>query len=140
MMSIIRAVGALTLAANFFLSGCANANEQEQYAEIAAELIHVTRAVEAEIRYVDPTSAELTDEALLEKSLADTPNWREPYEGYGMIARVIGGHAVVMVCTEDKTVGLLEDSGCTPAFDNYLAGSGGNACTPTFTPENVCAK
>lgn len=137
MMSIARLIATLVIAVTFLAAGCSDADDTD-YPELAARLMQITRAVEAEVRYGDAASAELVDEALLQKALAEKPGWRQPFEGHALIARVLDGHAVVLVCSADKQRGLLEDSGCTPAFDNYLTGDVPVACAPTMTAENVC--
>lgn len=50
------------------------------------------------------------------------------------------GHAVVLLCCEDLSRALLEDSACTPAVDRDETAAPGRACAFSLDPVAACAR
>ncbi len=51
-----------------------------------------------------------------------------------------GGHVVVLLCCEDGSRALLEDSACTPAVDRDESAAPGRACGFSIDPVAACAR
>lgn len=106
--------------------------------EIASFMIQHSAALEAEVIFGNAETKSLQDEALLTKALAHKKDWRDIYSDYKLLARIIGEHTVILVCTPDGEKALLEDSSCTASFDKYRHLSE-SSCSISYTPQNICS-
>ncbi len=123
----------------FVLNGCATVNKKDISEEMyikASALTKLTTTVEGTVRYTNPPNS-LSDQELLERSTEDDPDILEPFNGYVLKVNREFQHAIILVCSMDGTKGLLEDAGCTAAFDNHLW-QGNNSCAFTLRSDLVC--
>ncbi len=58
---------------------------------------------------------------------------------YPLQVRAQGGHAVVLLCCEDGSRALIEDSACTPGIDRDESRRPRSACAFTIDPAAACA-
>lgn len=107
----------------FLLNGCASVSHKGDNSETmyikASALTKLSAAVEATVRY-DNVPNTLSDQELLMLSTQDDPTLLEPFNGYVLKVNREFDHAIVLMCNEEGTKGLLEDAGCTAPMDNYL--------------------
>ncbi len=125
----------------FLLSGCAiishKDNSEEMYIKASA-LTKLSSAVEGIVRY-ESFPDTLSDQNLLKLSAEDDPSLLEPFNGYVLKVNREFNHAIVLVCNSDGTQGLLEDAGCTAAFDKHLWQKKAS-CAFTIQSNLVCAE
>ncbi len=124
----------------FLLNGCAFVSHKKDNSETmyikASALTKLSAAVEATVRY-DNVPNTLSDQELLMLSTQDDPALLEPFNGYVLKVNREFNHAIVLMCNEEGTKGLLEDAGCTAPMDNHLWQK--NAlCTFTIHLDVVC--
>jgi len=94
----------------------------------ASALTKLSAAAESAVRYKD-APGELTDRALLQWATSHDPALLAPFSAYTLKVLRQDRHALVLVCTEDGTIALLEDAGCTAGLDRHRWRD---------TPEAVC--
>ncbi len=106
----------------FLLNGCAIVGHKDNSEEMfmkASALTKLSSAVEGTVRYENLPDT-LNDQDLLILSTVDDPSLLEPFNGYVLKVNREFNHAIVLVCNNDGTQGLLEDAGCTAAMDSHL--------------------
>lgn len=112
--------------------------EDEQRAGLARQMTDVTAAAES-IAHERP---ELSGAQVLAEMRVDPD--------VGPLVRALGsyplqvlarsGHAVVLLCCEDRSHALLEDSACTPAVDHDESAAPRRACTFSLDPIAACTR
>ena len=122
--------------------GCASAayspNEEAMLTKASA-LTKLSAAAESAVRYKD-APAELTDRALLAWATTHDPALLAPFSAYTLKVLRQERHAVVLVCTQDGAVALLEDAGCTAELDRHQwRDRPGTGCGFSIEPSVVCA-
>ena len=113
----------LAMAFLIVLAGCATLATGQTYSEeqmltAAAALTKVSAAAEANLRYGSPSDT-LSDAEFLAQSVAHDPELLRPFSAYQIKATRQGGHAAILVCSQDGAIALLEDAGCTAAMDRH---------------------
>lgn len=113
----------LMIAVVIALAGCATLATGQTYSEeqmmtAAAALTKVSAAAEANLRYGEPSDS-LSDAEFLTQSVAHDPGLLTPLSAYQVRATRQGGHAAILVCSQDGSLALLEDAGCTAAMDRH---------------------
>ena len=101
-----------------FNAGCAHycvADKEEMYS-LASALTKLTTAVEEKVLFRE-APAEMKDMELIHFSTSHDPRLKEPFAGYLLKAHAVNGHAVVLVCDQSGSRGLLEDGGCSAVVD-----------------------
>jgi len=111
----------LVVATVMLLIGCrtTRADGSTEMYELAAALTKLSLALESTVRYKAPPD-DADDETLLALATEHDKSLREPFRDYKVRVLRADRHAVVLVCKEDGTIGLLEDAGCTPKLDVHL--------------------
>lgn len=133
----------IVLLASLFIltTGCATdgstKNPDEMYIAASA-LTKLSASVESTVRYKNPPE-NISDEELLQLATEHDPSLMTPFSGYTVRVLREDRHAVVLVCSEDGTLGLLEDIGCTAAMDKHLWQVEGSDCNFTLTSSSACA-
>lgn len=112
--------------------------EDEQRAGLARQMTDVTAAAES-IAHERP---ELSGAQVLAEMRRD-PDVGPLLGGFAayrlqVLAR--GGHAVVLLCREDGSLVLLEDSACTPTIDRDESAAPGRACAFSLDPVAACTR
>lgn len=115
---------------------CRHADEPR--AGLARQMTDVTAAAES-IAHERP---ELRGDQVLAEMRAD-PDVGALVSALGsyrlqVLAR--GGHAVLLLCCEDSSRALLEDSACTPAVDRDESAAPRRACAFSLDPVASCAR
>ena len=105
----------------FTASGCASyhSNKGETMRPLASALTKLSSQAESLVRYQAPP-VDATDEELLQLATKNDPGFLDTFKGYKLRVRSQDRHAIILLCTEDGTVGLLEDLGCTASLDRNL--------------------
>lgn len=101
--------------------GCASTGQslnEETMLIKASALTKLSAAAESAVRYKDAPE-NLTDRALLQWATSHDPALLAPFSAYTLKVLRRDRHAVVLVCTEDGTIALLEDVGCTAQMDRH---------------------
>lgn len=133
----------IVLLASLFIltTGCATdgstKNPDEMYIAASA-LTKLSASVESTVRYKNPPE-NISDEELLQLATEHDPSLMTPFSGYTVRVLREDRHAVVLICSEDGTLGLLEDIGCTAAMDKHLWQVEGSDCNFTLTSSSACA-
>ncbi len=79
------------------------------------------------------------DPGLLDAATTHDPSLLEPFRGYHLEAAARAGYGVVLVCTPDRSVLLLEDAGCTPNLDvAWYREAEPVPCAFTLDPVRLC--
>lgn len=84
----------------------------------ASALTKVAAAAESAARYKDP-SPDLSEREFLEFSTQHDPSLLEPFAGFMLRAMWRDRRGIVLVCSADGTIRLLEDAGCTAELDKH---------------------
>jgi hypothetical protein len=90
--------------------------DKEEMYSLASALTKLTTAVEEKVLFKE-APAEMKDMALVDFSTSHDPRLKEPFVGYLLKAQGVNGHAVVLVCDQSGSKGLLEDGGCSSVVD-----------------------
>ncbi len=105
----------------------------------ASALTKLSAAAESAVRYKDAPE-DLADRALLEWATSHDPALLAPFSAYTLKVLRQGRHAIVLVCTEDGAIALLEDAGCTAELDRHRwRDTPDAACGFSIEPRIVCA-
>lgn len=121
------------------LTGCAAVSHKDVSEDMyikASALTKLTSSVEATVRYQQP-STNFTDDELIKLSVEDDPAQLEPFAGYTLKVNRDFDHAILLVCNNDGTQGLLEDAGCTAMLDKHLWQENAS-CAFTLSSDVVC--
>ena len=111
----------LPILMTFFISGCAcyNSNTSEAMRPLASALTKLSSETEALVRYGNPPPP-ITEEELLKLATKNDPGFLDTFNGYTLHALSQDRHVIILLCTEDRKQGLLEDLGCTASLDRNL--------------------
>ena len=104
------------------ISGCADYHSNDEGKAIrplASALTKLSSEVESVVRYEDPP-ANATDDDLLKLATKNDPGFLDTFSGYKLRVLSQERHAILLLCTEDRKRGLLEDLGCTSSLDRNL--------------------
>lgn len=124
------------------LAGCAvnqPAGDEDAMMIKAAELIKLSTAVEASVRYEAEQSARLDDAALLKFATRDDAALLERFSGYALRLARGDRHVAVLVCSADGWRGLFEDAGCTVAMDRHAWREADSRCEFRLDLATLCA-
>lgn len=131
------------LAALVFAASCATSlgSEDEEIADKAVSLGYVAVAVDGFVRYGSP-APDLTGPALVREATSQNPELLEPLAGYYLTARQENGLTSVLMCDDELTRAIAEDSGCTSArLDAPIwRNSPGTACEFQLVLDIVCER
>ena len=86
---------------------------------LGSALTKLSAAVESTVRYKDPEDR-ISDAELLILATRHDPGLLEPFADYTVLVLRQDKHALVLVCTKDGNIGLLEDAGCSSELDRHL--------------------
>lgn len=103
----------------------------------ASALTKVAVAAESAARYKDP-SPDLSEREFLEFSTRHDPSLLEPFSGFTLRALWRDRRGIVLVCTADGKVRLLEDAGCTAELDKHHWRETESACDFSINVAEVC--
>lgn len=109
---------ALTCLAVWSSVATAQAVTEEEMLVKASALTKVAAAAESAARYKDP-SPDLSEREFLELSTQHDPSLLEPFAGFKLRAMWRDRRGIVLVCSADGTIRLLEDAGCTAELDKH---------------------
>lgn len=130
----------LFLMYTLLIQGCATVTKSEQNIELmnikASALTKLSNAVEATVS-LDAPDESVSDEEIFKISTEDDPSLLEPFAGYLLKINRDGGHAVILMCSPDGKIGLLEDAGCTARMDEHLW-QNKNSCQFTLSATALC--
>ncbi len=133
--------GLLVCAVVVATMGCASTGQspnEETMLIKASALTKLSAAAESAVRYKDAPE-DLTDRALLQWATSHDPALLAPFSAYTLKVLRQGRHAVVLMCTEDGTIALLEDAGCTAELDRHRwRDTPGAVCGFSIEPRVVC--
>lgn len=127
----------------FVLAGCASLPSEQQAREeemliAASALTKVAAAAEASVRYGNPPES-LSDEEFLRYATVHDPVLLHPFVQYRLKVLRKERHAVILVCSTDGAVALIEDAGCTAQSDRHHWRSvPASACVFTLEPRSIC--
>lgn len=128
-----------TLLLAMFLSCFAHQAFAEDIMELSSALTKLSAAVESTVRYKNPPE-NLTDEELLVLSSKHDPELLRPFTEYLVRVKTQDKHAIVLVCSKDGKIGLLEDAGCSAKMDNHLwKAEPPKACVFTLSVSSACS-
>lgn len=138
---MLKRIVLLASLSTILVTGCATAGptvDSESMYITASALTKLTASVESTVRYKNPPN-DISDEDLLILATEHDPSLLVPFSRH--LVRVLreDRHAVVLVCSEDGSSGLLEDIGCTAAMDKHLWQIEGSGCEFTTSPASACA-
>lgn len=136
-LSVHRSATALVIA-SLFAYRTGRADTSEKMYELSAALTKLSRAVESAVRYGGAPES-LSDEELVVLATKKQPGLREPFAAYKLRISRQAGHVVVLVCTQDGRIGLLEDAGCSAKLDEPLwKASPPRPCQFTLSVTKAC--
>lgn len=115
----------------------AQAVTEEDMLVKASALTKVTVAAESAARYKDP-SPDLSEREFLEFSTRHDPSLLEPFAGFTLRALWRDRRGLVLVCTADGKVRLLEDAGCTAELDKHHWRETESACEFSINVAEIC--
>ena len=124
------------------LTGCATLTPEQKHAEemltAASALTKVAAAAEASVRYGNPPE-NLSDAEFLQFATAHDPVLLQPFSKYLLISMRKNRHAIVLMCSGDGAIALIEDAGCTAQVDRYHWQSAPvPSCNFTLEPAKIC--
>ena len=122
------------------LVGCtmSRAAEGEKMYILGSALTKLSSSVESTVRYKDPDEG-ISDAELLVLATRHDPGLLEPFADYKVLVLRQFKHAVVLVCTKDGNIGLLEDAGCSSELDLHLwKEEPAKRCEFTVQVQEVC--
>lgn len=125
-----------------FIAACSSVpytqspNEEEMLIKASA-LTKVAAAAESAARYKEPP-ADLSEQEFLTFATSHDPSLLEPFTGYQLRALRKDRRAVVLVCSADRTIRLLEDAGCTAALDRHHWREPHSPCEFSIDVAEVC--
>jgi hypothetical protein len=122
--------------------GCASVGQspnEETMLIQASALTKLSAAAESAVRYRD-APGDLSDRALLQWATSHDPALLAPFSAYTLKVLRQDRHAVVLMCTQDGAIALLEDAGCTAKLDRHRWRDTADAvCAFSLEPRIVCA-
>lgn len=96
----------------------AQTQSEEEMLIMASALTKVAAAAESAARYKEPPT-DISEQEFLKFSTSHDPSLLEPFSGYKLRAQRKSRRAVILVCSADGAIRLLEDAGCTAALDRH---------------------
>lgn len=114
------------------------AGESERMLVLGSALTKLSAAAESTERYKHPPE-NVSCEKFFELATRHDPSLLTPFSDHALRVSRRDRHAVILVCTRDKTRALLEDAGCTARLDRHLwEGTEALPCEFTLKMEDVC--
>lgn len=93
-------------------------SNEEAMLTLASATTKLSAAVESTCRYKQPPEG-TQDAALIARATAHDTGLVRPFAELAVKARCEERHGVVLICNANGDAALLEDSGCTGAFDRH---------------------
>lgn len=115
----------------------AQAVTEEEMLVKASALTKVAAAAESAARYKDP-SPDFSERDFLEFSTRHDPSLLEPFTGFTLRALWRDRRGVVLVCSADGTIRLLEDAGCTAELDKHHWREPESPCEFSIDVAGIC--
>lgn len=105
----------------FFLMSCAHvqASEAEKMLTLGAALRNLCSAMEDTVKYETPPEG-LSDTELLARATSHDPGLLAPFGDYSIKPLIQDNSAILLVCSKDREIGLLEDACCSYQLDKHL--------------------
>lgn len=124
------------------LAGCATISPEQKPAEemltAASALTKVAAAAEASVRYGNPPE-NLSDAEFLQFATAHDPALLLPFAKYRLRSLRKERHAVILMCSADGAMALIEDAGCTAQLDrHHWQSAPAPSCAFTLDPAKIC--
>lgn len=131
---LARTIAGLALAA---VAGAPVLGDDSEMYALASALTKLTAAVEAAVFEAPEDQTEDAD--LLAAATRHDSRLLARFRGYALHAKRDNGHALVLVCSPDGRVGLLEDAGCSAKLDAHLwKATPSKSCAFTLTAASAC--
>lgn len=114
-------------------------NKDQHLNRLGRRLLDLTMKIDATLRADPAGTAELGDQALVDRATARDPALHDEFKHY-KVTTVRGGKAfTVLVCDEDGAHALLEDASCTVKLDlKPWQQSPLPACQPALKLDAMC--
>ena len=113
--------GIVSLLLPFFLMSCAHiqSTEAEKMLSLGAALRNLCSALEDTVK--NETLPEgISDTELLARATSYNPGLLAPFVDYSLKPLVQDNSAILLVCSKDRKIGLLEDACCSYPLDKHL--------------------
>lgn len=123
-----------------FLSGCALCPpvdpQQKLIMQLDDYLIPLSKAIDV---IADKLPQDSKDEDIFSEAVkrSGNPDLLKPFEGYVRKARIEEGTGVILLCSPDGKLGIIEDVTCTTRPDMHRPT--GSPCTYLLDVKKVCA-
>lgn len=115
-------------------------SSDEAMLTLASATTKLSAAVESTCRYKRPPQG-TEDSALIARATAHDPSLVQPFSELVLKARCEERHGVVLVCNGSGDKALLEDSGCTGAFDRHAwREQGAPGCQYALALAQLCGR
>lgn len=113
-----RAVSILSI---LFLISCAHvqASEDEKMLTLGAALRNLCLVVEDTVKYENLPEG-ISDAELLARATGHDPGLLTPFTEYSIKPLIQDNSAILLVCSKDMKIGLLEDACCSYQLDKHL--------------------
>lgn len=135
------AVRRLFMAMPLAVAGCAitspSVQDEQAMQSLGAALTKLTSAVDVTVAY-EELPQDISERRLLQRSTQHDPALLTPFDGYAVRVLNADGHVVLLVCTDDRRRGLLEDAACTPRLDRHAWREAGAVCEFSLADKRSC--
>jgi hypothetical protein len=115
----------------------AQTQSEEEMLIMASALTKVAAAAESAARYKEPPTG-MSEQQFLEFSTSHDPSLLETFSGYKLRAQRKDRRAVILVCSADGAIRLLEDAGCTAALDRHHWRGRNSPCEFSINLTEIC--
>jgi hypothetical protein len=99
--------------------GASSTASSDELRALGSAVMKVSAAAESAVRYKDPPP-NLSEEGLLAFATQHDPSLLQPFREYKLRIKGEEGHAIVLVCTKNGAIALLEDAGCSGPMDKTM--------------------
>lgn len=119
-----------------FAFGCASHANEDMYS-MAPKLNKLVTAVQGYESFAKPDLS-MDDQELMIKATEHDPGLLDQFQGYHVDLLRHEGYVSILICGQDGKKALLQDVGCTNAFDHHLWRETNSPCEQNITVFNIC--
>lgn len=135
-MTTLRLVAAVVILLG--AGACARANDDETLMRAAALLRTIANDVDAFVSS-SPEASTLPEAEIIQRATIRDPSRLVELGDYVLRVKVEGRNSAVLMCSSDRTRGLVEDAGCSGRVDKlYFREGPGQSCVFTLNLAEVC--
>lgn len=123
--------------------GCLSKSEKEKYEELSPILLQLNIKIDSYVRYELDDASTFSQDQIIDNAVRDDEILFKELEKirkcYSLKLKIEGKNSILLLCTKDNKICLIEDSGCTKKIDfAHWEKNKNQPCEFTLDLKSIC--